>query len=74
LADEYPLSKQITFLASIPPLMSAIQVDGSGGARIKIDVPETDIEAVTQLMALRGEVLRVTVVIDDGKPQRNRPE
>lgn len=57
------LNSPLAFSATIPPLMSAIQIDGSGGARIKIDVPESDIEAVTRLMALRGQELIITVAL-----------
>ena len=37
----------ISFIASIAPLMSSIQIDGvDGNTRIKLDIPATEVEAV----------------------------
>lgn len=55
--DEEP----ITFEATIPPLQSAIQVDGAGGCRVKIDIPETELPAIARLLLMRGRVLTITV-------------
>lgn len=53
---------KISFMASLPPIQSAISLDGQGdGARVKIDVPRSDIEAVLKLQGLAGRVFRVTV-------------
>ncbi len=57
----------IEFLAVIPDLQSAIQIAGDGGARVKLDVADDDIDAVVQLLALRGQVLRVRVQAEPGK-------
>lgn len=54
--------EKIEFVASLPPIMSAIVLDGQGdGARIKLDVPRTSIDAILQLQALAGKALKVTV-------------
>jgi len=57
----------LTFLASLPALQSAIQLDGRGdGARIKLDVPATEIAAVMALADLcAGRVFRVVIVEAD---------
>lgn len=55
--DEEP----ITFEATIPPLQSAIQVDGAGGCRVKIDIPESELPAIARLLLMRGRVLVITV-------------
>lgn len=50
------------FSASIPPLASAVNVSGEGGARIKLDVPESDLAEVMKLIAYgRERELRVVV-------------
>lgn len=59
------MSEQLTFLASIAPLQSAITIASEGGARIKIDIPESEMDAVVRLMGMRGKVLRITVEPDD---------
>jgi len=51
----------ISFLASLPPIQSAIKLDGQGGARIQLEVPEENIVEVMKLAMLKGIVFRVTV-------------
>ena len=58
---------KIQFLASIAPVQSAIQFDGHGGARIKLDVPDSDIANVMKLSLLRGKVIKVTAEEHFGK-------
>jgi len=54
--------EKITFTASLPPIQSAINLDGQGdGARIKLDIPRSDIEAVLRLQGLSGQAFRVTI-------------
>ena len=61
--------KPLTFLASIAPLQSAYTIAADGGLRMKLDVPESELRQIKRLMALRGKVLRVTVVAVPQKPQ-----
>ena len=52
----------ISFIASIAPLMSSIQIDGvDGNTRIKLDIPASEIEAVMKLIAMKGQVFKVTI-------------
>jgi len=52
----------ISFIASIAPLMSSIQIDGvDGNSRIKLDIPATEVEAVMKLIAMKGQVFKVTI-------------
>ena len=54
--------EKITFTASLPPIQSAINLDGQGdGARIKLDIPRSDIEAVLRLQGLSGQSFKVTI-------------
>lgn len=55
------MSEALTFLASIAPLQSAITIASDGGARVKIDIPESELPAIARLLLMRGKVLRVTV-------------
>jgi hypothetical protein len=63
----------IVFLAALPPIQSAISLDGNGGARIKLDVPETEMDAVMRLAGLRGVVFQVTISqldrLNEGRPR-----
>lgn len=53
----------LTFLASFPPIQSAIKV-GQDGARVQFDIPESEMPAIVRLMLMRGVVLRVTVEVE----------
>lgn len=56
----------VTFQASFPAIQSAIKVDGAGGARIQLDIPETEMPAIARLLLLlRGQVLTVTVEVQE---------
>ena len=59
-----------TFLASIPPLQSAIQIHGNkDGMRVKLEIPESEMANAIDLLTMRGVVLRVSVeVVEDSKP------
>ena len=53
---------KIEFNASLPPIQSAINLDGNGdGARIKLDIPRTDIDAVLRLQVLSGQSFKVVI-------------
>ena len=55
---------KIKFYASLPDILSAISLDGSGdGARVKLDIPRSDIEAVLKLQEMAGKSFQV--IIDD---------
>lgn len=50
----------VTFLASFPPIQSAIKI-GQDGMRIQLDVPETEMGNAVELLAMRGIIVRVTI-------------
>ena len=59
--------KVITFRASLPPIQSAINLDGRGdGARIKLDVPRSDVDAILELQRWSERELVVTVELASG--------
>jgi hypothetical protein len=56
------MSDEIRFLATFPPIQSAIKVDGSGGGmRIQLDIPESEIGQATLLLGMREQILDITV-------------
>jgi len=56
----------IEFYASLPDIQSAISISGNGqGARVKLDIPETEVEAAVALSRLGGKLLRVRVEVED---------
>jgi hypothetical protein len=58
------LDELITFQAYFPPIQSALKVTGTGdGARIQLDIPETDMAAVAHLLLMRGQTLEVTMQV-----------
>jgi hypothetical protein len=65
-----------TFLASFPPIMTAIKVFGSGdGMRIQLDIPESEMGNALELLTMRQCVLRVTIekqTKSNGKPELDK--
>lgn len=62
---------KITFVASLPDILSAISLSGvsDSGARIKLDVPASDVGAVVLLQQKgAGKLLKVTIEVVEGKP------
>lgn len=55
--------RECTFLASFPPIQSAIKI-GSDGMRIQLDIPETQMCNALDLLTMRQQVLRVRVVVE----------
>lgn len=54
--------EKIEFTASLPQIMSAIQMDGAdGNARIKLDIPANEIEAIMKLIGLKGKSFKVSI-------------
>ena len=54
--------KIIEFIASLPPIMSAINIDGLGdGARVKIDISRKYIQEVIKLQLLAGQSFKVII-------------
>lgn len=51
----------VSFLASFPPIQSAIRLDGRDGARIQLDIPENEMGNFIKIMMWKGEVFRVTI-------------
>jgi len=58
--------KKIKFIASLPPIQSAINIDGQGnGARIKLDIPASELNRVIELQSYIGESFKVTIEQSD---------
>lgn len=61
----------IEFIASLPPIMSAITVSGNGdGARVKLDIPQSEMAAIIQLQLMQGRALKVTVEDLEGEDRQ----
>lgn len=59
-SDKEP--REIMFEASLPPISSAITLDGRGeGARIKLDIPRVYVDKLVMLFALTETVLSVKI-------------
>ena len=56
------MSESASFLASFPSIQTAIKIHGDGnGARIQLDIPESEMGEAMKLLLWRQMVLRVTV-------------
>lgn len=59
------MKNKIEFIASLPPIQSAIQLNGLDGARIKLDVPESEMPAVMKLVLFKGQAFKVTITPEE---------
>ena len=58
----------IRFIASLPDIQSAISVGGDG-ARVKLDIPDSDLAQVLRLVLLKGQAFTVTVEAGEVAPR-----
>lgn len=54
-------SDRVQFIASIPPIETAIKIHGEEGARLILDVADTELGNFFPITLLRGKVLKITV-------------
>ena len=59
--------KLCQFYAIFPSIQSAIRIDGDGGMRIQLDIPETEMSNALDLLTMRQRVLLVTVQVEEGR-------
>jgi hypothetical protein len=56
-----PDPRTVTFRASIPPMETAIKIHDEGGARLQLDIAESDLGGFLPALVMRGCVLEVTL-------------
>lgn len=62
--------KNIQFFATLPDILSAVSLSGvrDSGARIKLDIPASDVGAAVLLQQLgAGRLLKISIEIVEGK-------
>ncbi len=60
------MNKVCSFHAVLPDIQSAINFSGAGnGARIKLDVSESEMTEVIKMVLLRGKEFRVDIYDED---------
>jgi hypothetical protein len=59
-------TRAVTFRASIPPMETAIKIHGEGGARLQLDIAESDLGGFLPALVMRGKVLDVTLTESEG--------
>jgi len=58
---------KIEFMASLPPIQSAVKIDGSdGNARVQLDIPSTQIAEIAKIPAYcAGKVFKVVIEVEE---------
>lgn len=57
---------KIEFIASLPPIQSAIQLDGMGdGGRVKLDVSRQYVVELLQLQQMAGKQIKIIAEVVD---------
>lgn len=60
------MGDSVTFLCTLPAIQSAVRVSGNGdGMRVQLEIPEDEMGNAVGLLTMRGQVLRVTVEVDE---------
>jgi len=63
---------QASFLASFPPIMSAIKIAGNGdGMRIQLDIPESEMAEAVKLLQWRDVGLSVQISPETFRRSKN---
>jgi hypothetical protein len=55
-----PDIKSTVFFASLPPIQSAIKI-GQDGARIQLDIPESELDKLTPVIRWRDKILKIII-------------
>lgn len=77
-SGEDSVSEQVTFLATLPDIQSAIKITGTcNGMRVQLEVPESEMGQAIHLLKWRGQVIEITAALstggtDGGKQARQR--
>ena len=61
-----PTTHSVTFRATIPVKAAAIDIHGETGARLTLEIADSDMGDFLPIVLLRGKRLRVTVGEDVG--------
>lgn len=65
------MPEPVRFLASFPPIGSAVKLSGNGdGARVQLDIPESDVDVLRRLLDMRGQVLVVSIELEEDAIRR----
>ena len=54
---------ELTFIASLPDIQSAITIGGDGSTRVKFDIPESELAEAIKLVMLKGQAFKVKIEI-----------
>jgi len=67
---------KIEFIASLPPIQSAIQLDGMGdGGRVKLDISRQYTAELLQLQKMAGKQIKITAeVVDSDYSEPDMPD
>ena len=57
------INKQVIFIASIPPIETAIKIHGDEGARLTLDIADNNLGEFFPITLLRGKILKITVEV-----------
>ena len=67
----------IKFLATLPDILSAVSLSGvkDSGARIKLDVPASEVGAVVLLQQTgAGRLLKISIEVVENKQRKNKAD
>lgn len=63
---------ELSFIASLADVMTAITISGEGATRVKFDIPESEIANAVKLVLLKGKAFRVSIETIEENNNRQR--
>ena len=52
---------ELSFIASLADIASAITISGEGATRVKFDIPESELSNAVKLVLLKGQAFKVSI-------------
>jgi hypothetical protein len=56
-------SEAITFVSTLPNILSAVRIHGDGSSRIQLEQARSELEEVKKLLDCGGAILSVAIVV-----------
>ena len=51
----------ISFTAILPDVQAAIKISGTGGIRLQLDIPESELPEAIKMVTMKGKAFRVII-------------
>lgn len=64
-SSSIPPASIVSVIGQIAPVDYAIRISGDAGARLTLDIPDSEVQNLLPLWAMRGKLIRITIELAD---------